>query len=487
MGDLTANTLLVGWMNAFNQSQIRSIIETQWLVLDDDDGDLNDGTPHYADIDGAFRQQGFPGVDLHPVTIEEVTLVPDSTVEVGPYGIEARIRAHNDLQTITSATLTWRVNGGAWTPLPLVPQGGDVYGNSIPAVAAPAQVDYYVEAGDSAGNSLRWPSPTTHAGFRIGAQVPIWSADFESGPAGWTHSTYGDTSNSGDEWELGAPAGASGAAIMIGELFQWRDPSAAFSGTSCWGVDLGNNTNGNYGVNVHCRLTSPVIDCTGSRGVHLRFHRWLSVQFGSADQARVRVNGNVAWSNPIPTSILETAWSLQDIDISPWADDNASVQIEFELASNSTVQLGGWNIDDVELTRLGPATQDCTEPTTYGPGKVNSTGATARLIGVGQPSMLFGPFSIHLEDGVPLRTAMVYSSNAPAATPLLGGTLLLAQPLAREIGWQLDSFGNATAPYPVTPALIGTTRFFQCLFRDPASPDGSGMGFSKALRVGFCP
>lgn len=487
MGDLTANTLFIGWMNAFNQSQIRSIIETQWLVLDDDDGNLNDGSPHYAQIDGGFRQQGFPGVDLHPVTIEDVTLVPDSSVEVGPYGIEARVRAHQDFQQITSASLSWRVNGGAWTQMPLVPQGGDVYGNSIPRVATPAQVDYYIEATDSLGNSLRWPGPASHEGFRVGAQVPFWSTDFESGPAGWTHSTYGDTSNPGDEWELGAPNGASGAAIMIGQIFHWRDPSAAVSGSNCWGVDLGNNTNGNYGINVHCRLTSPVVDCTGFRGVHLRFQRWLSVQFGSADQARIRVNGNVVWSNSLVTSVLETAWSPQDIDISPWADDNASVQIDFELASNAAVQLGGWNVDDVELTRLGPGTQDCTEPTTYGPGKLNSAGNTARLVGVGQPSLQFGPFHIRLEDGVPLRAAMVYSSSAPAATPLLGGTMLVAQPLAREIGWQLDAFGNATALYPVTPALIGTTRFFQCLFRDPASADGTGMGFSKALRVGFCP
>jgi hypothetical protein len=246
-------------------------------------------------------------------------------------------------------------------------------------------------------------------------------------------------------------------------------------------------SNGRYDANVHSRLLSPVIDCTGAHGVHLRYQRWLTVQSGSFDQARVRVNGNIVWSNPVATSLLDEAWSLQDIDISPWADDNPSVQIEFELASNSSVHLGGWNVDDVELTRLGPATMDCTEPTGYGPGKVNSTGRTARLIGVGQPSLSNGPFQIRLEDGVPLRAAMVYSSSAPAATPLLGGTMLIAQPFAREIGWRLDASGDATALYPVTPALVGTTRFFQCLFRDPADPAGTGMGFSKALRVGFCP
>lgn len=61
-GDLTANALFLGWMNAYNQSTIRSVIEAQWLTLDDDDGILDDGTPHFADIDNGFRAQGFPGV-----------------------------------------------------------------------------------------------------------------------------------------------------------------------------------------------------------------------------------------------------------------------------------------------------------------------------------------------------------------------------------------------------------------------------------------
>lgn len=61
-GDLASNTLFLAWMNAYNQGSIRSIIETQWLTLDDNDGVLSNGTPHFADIDNGFRAQGFPGV-----------------------------------------------------------------------------------------------------------------------------------------------------------------------------------------------------------------------------------------------------------------------------------------------------------------------------------------------------------------------------------------------------------------------------------------
>lgn len=487
LGDLTADTLFVTWMSAFDQTTIRSIIETQWLLLDDDDGDLNDGSPHYPQIDGGFREQGFPGVELHPVTIEDVTVLPDTSVEVGPYGVEARIAAHIDGSSLTGASLYWRSNGSAFAPIPLVNQGGDLYGASIPIVATPAQVDYYVVANDSLGNTLRWPGPSAVEGFRVGASVPLWIADFESGTSGWTHGTYGDTPNPGDEWQLGDPAGLFGDAALPGQIIPWRDPATAYSGANCWGVDLGNGSNGTYGTNVHTWLRSPPIDCTNARGVQLSFRRWLSVQYGSADRARVRVNGNIAWSNPLSANTLDLSWTSQVLDISPWADGNPAVRVEFELQSDGTIQLGGWNVDDVELTQLGPASNGCAGPTAYGPAKVHSGGGIAELRATGETSLLFGPFQLSLVGGVPLRPAMVYSSNAPASTPMLGGTLLIAQPLAREIAWQTDVFGEVISTYTVQPAQVGTTRYFQCVFRDPASPDGTGLGFSKALRIGFCP
>jgi hypothetical protein len=221
--------------------------------------------------------------------------------------------------------------------------------------------------------------------------------------------------------------------------------------------------------------------------VHLRFWRWLSVQAGQFDQARVRVNGNVVWSNPQSQNVLDLAWTLQDLDISDWADGNPAVQIEFELRTDGSVQLGGWNVDEVELTHLGPSSGGCSGASAYGPGKVNSTGLTAELRAYGEPSLLFNNLELGLVSGPPGRLAVVYSSGAPASTPMLGGTFLIASPFAREIAWQLTPFGDAATPYPVLPALVGTTRYYQAVFRDPGIPDGTGMGFSKALRIGFCP
>jgi len=60
-GDLIADSLYVRWMDSYNDKTICTIIRDHWLVLDDNDGNLGNGTPNSAHIDGGFKDQGFPG------------------------------------------------------------------------------------------------------------------------------------------------------------------------------------------------------------------------------------------------------------------------------------------------------------------------------------------------------------------------------------------------------------------------------------------
>ncbi|MCH2106031.1 MAG: hypothetical protein MK291_05265, partial [Planctomycetes bacterium] len=128
-GSLIADTLFLGWMNSYNQTQIRSIIETQWLTLDDTDGNIDNGTPHYQDIDSAFREQGFPGYDLDLIGITEVTDLPNTDNEVLPYVVDATIQSYVG-STIQTASIRYRVNSGAWITTDMTPAGGDSYTGS---------------------------------------------------------------------------------------------------------------------------------------------------------------------------------------------------------------------------------------------------------------------------------------------------------------------------------------------------------------------
>ena len=79
---------------------------------------------------------------------------------------------------------------------------------------------------------------------------------------------------------------------------------------------------------------------------------------------------------------------------------------------------------------------------------------------------------------------MYFSSGAPAGLPYAGGWLLVGGPLVRSAVFTLDPQGGVTVPVAVTPAMVGTRRYYQVMFRDPGDP--TGLGLTNGLHVDFC-
>ncbi len=176
---------------------------------------------------------------------------------------------------------------------------------------------------------------------------PIFSDNFESGNTGWT------TGGTRNDWELGDPNGKS------------FDPSLAHSGSFVWGNDMGQGwRDGQYRSRADNYLISPSMDFSAytTGYVTLSFYRWLSVQKGSRDQARIQINTGsgwqTIWQNMSNENTVDTQWMLQLIDLSQWVLGQSSVQIAFTLKSNRSQQFGGWNIDDVEVCYTAPTPCD---------------------------------------------------------------------------------------------------------------------------------
>ena len=366
VGDQIANSLFLAWMNGYNQQQIASLIETQWLTLDDNNGNINDGTPHYDDINQGFLDQGFPGFVIPTVVITNVTNLPDTQNEIGPYSITANIVAQL-APPLTATTLRYRRNGATYVSVPMTNIGGSLFSASIPGQAAGGRVDYYVSASDSGGHTVTAPvgAPGTSYWFAVGTLTSTFSDNFETaGDNGWTHATAGG-SNPEDDWQHGTPAGRSGTSFGV----FWSDPAAASSGTKCWANDLGitgTAPQGAYADHVHNYLRSPAINLTGKWGTRLRFKRWLTVEEGIYDHARVYVNGALLWQNQSLGDHVDSGWSTQEIELGPLADNNGAVNVEFHLESDTAKEFGGWAVDDVEIYYHAP------NPDTDGDGVPNN-------------------------------------------------------------------------------------------------------------------
>ncbi|MEW6747004.1 MAG: hypothetical protein AB1486_30065 [Planctomycetota bacterium] len=362
MGDAIADSLFMAWMNVYNEWQICHTNEETLLVLDDDDGDIYNGTPHFADIDGGFREQGFPGVDVDIITITH-TPVAEQQGE-NPVEIVATITSVGG--SITTARVYYSVDDRSSYPyVTMTPTGSpDEYSGTIPARSAPEAVYYYIYAQDSGGNVETSPSdaPTVDRyAYYVGRVTTIAFFTFEdSSDEGWTHSgTYGD------DWQRGAPQGHA------------TDPAAAYSGTKVWGTDLGQyGWDGYYEPNASSHLRSPTFNLSGHTGTRLKFRRWLGVERSPYDHARLRVNSTTIFENAYGANHIDFDWWNIEYDISSIADNVPAVQVLFSLASNPYVEFGGWNIDDVRLFTVegfGPP-GDCVDPIIYGVPTAGSGG-----------------------------------------------------------------------------------------------------------------
>ncbi len=169
----------------------------------------------------------------------------------------------------------------------------------------------------------------------------VFADDFETGDNGFTHGA--SCTNPGcDDWQRGAPTTASA----------W-DPAVAHSGVAVWGNDLGTlvaqGSNGDYRRSTTNWLESAPIDCSALTGTRLSYWRWLTVEDGGFDHARVQVNGVTVWENPAGANLLDTAWTFVEHDISALADGNPAVTIRFELEADDGLQFGGWTLDDMRV------------------------------------------------------------------------------------------------------------------------------------------
>ncbi|MBM4061166.1 MAG: hypothetical protein FJ265_08735 [Planctomycetes bacterium] len=332
-----SDEIVVGSVVADATNQADAVLEV--FLADDDDGNIFNGVPHYAELSGAAVDKNLPYPPIFTMSLAHARL-GDTGDRLAPRRVDCTAASISN-GSITQVRLFYDAGAG-----PVVrtmhPNGGpNGYRAMLPGVPG-GSVEYHIEAVHSTGATKRLPVTGEYSYLTSGPFVGFHRQDFDSGAPGWTHGRVGGTGN--DDWEIGAPAGDSGTTPV-----PWSDPSAANSTGAVYGTDLGAGpADGRYSDGSDCYLRSPAIDCTGRFGCHLRFRRWLTVEAGLHDQATILVNGIQVWQNPPSGHVLDSVWQTVEYAI-PMADNHPAVRVEFRLTSNATVNFGGWNIDDFEI------------------------------------------------------------------------------------------------------------------------------------------
>ncbi|MEO0479916.1 MAG: hypothetical protein AAF196_10580 [Planctomycetota bacterium] len=333
-GVARANEIVIGSIVADAGPQPDAVMEI--FALDDDDGNLNNGTVNYTALANAanIRNLPFPEIVVGSITHTPLTSTTDSLV---PRDVRAFVVPF--FGSFSNIELVYDAGSGSVRRDMLPAEFITEFRALIDGVAAPGAVAYHFEATHDSGATLRAPEQGDY-NFIVGANQVIFSDDFEA-DSGWT-SVEIATQN---DWQRGTPTGASGTTFGV----NWSDPSAAFGGSNIFGNDLAPpGFNGSYQPNVSNLLRSPTINVAGQSGLMLRFRRWLTVEEGIFDQATIRVNGVEVWANPQNGNLLDTSWQLFELPIGQF-DGSPTIQVEFTLDSDGALNLGGWNIDDFEV------------------------------------------------------------------------------------------------------------------------------------------
>ena len=333
------------------------------LAADDDDGNLENGTPNVCEIAETF---GAHGLRSYNVALSLPTAGPPSE-QNGEVSIKIDGLFDQCLSDgVAEARLVWGLRSAKGQLSTVVMSGGPAeFVGTIPPQQAGEVVVYRVEIELNAGAVLAFPDNPADDLYEmfVGEVVPLYCTDFETDPMleGWKHALLSGTQEEGaDDWQWGTPAGNS----LNG------DPGEAFSGTSIFGNDLGHgNYNGLYQSSKVNVADSPAVAVGEHTNIRLQYRRWLAVEDGYFDHARIYANGEPVWSNrassdPSNATVHHTdrEWRFHDVDVSDQVDADGNVKIRFEIDSDSGLELGGWSLDDfcvVAYDGGGPADPVC--------------------------------------------------------------------------------------------------------------------------------
>ena len=317
-----------------------------FILADDDNGDLSDGTPNSCAIIEAFSQHGLGpgGAGGALIVLDHTPLVTTPAMEDITLKISGQNLAPECVDvTMETAVVHYSVDdGGSWETV-LMSGEMDALEVTLPPQAEGSVVKYYftLSAEGVAQSSAPRGGEINPYTLYVGELEEIYCEDFEASNGGYTHTLIsGQDEEGADDWMWGTPLGMGG------------DPDFAYSGSRVWGNDLGGGQyNGEYQNQKHNRLTSTAIDVGTASGLVLQYRRWLNVEDGVYDQARILANGAEVWTNHGTTEALGTEhhrddqWMLHTVPID--ADGSGTLTLAWEVETDRGLTMGGWNIDDV--------------------------------------------------------------------------------------------------------------------------------------------
>lgn len=336
--------------NFVNSAHPGTAIEV--LTCNDDDGNLNNGTPDYTEICAAFAGHSIDCPPVSPLTFTypeglPTILTPDITNT-----FRVLVTSNGGIPTPGTGTVSYSIDGNpSFTTVAMAILGTNDYRATLPALPCGSRVRFYVSSGSDGGTiDDPFDAPTVYnaADVSSGQLVPF-EDDFETNKS-WTVGGTGDTATTG-VWTRVDP---------VGTAAQPEDDHTA-GGTLCFVTGQG-AVGGGLGDNDvdggKTTLTSPNIDLSTAVAPRISYWRWYSNDTGAAPNAdtfRVEISNNgTTWvlAETVGPAGDQTSggWKFHDFAVADFVSPTATVKVRFiaeDAGSGSLVEAA---VDDFKVT-----------------------------------------------------------------------------------------------------------------------------------------
>jgi hypothetical protein len=335
-----------------------------FLVTDDDDNNLANGTPHAAQILKAFGLHNIGLTNFITMSVSQIADA-DSTLTSYPVTVHAKYTGQVGSLDRQSVKIFYSNNSGrTYSSISLQDGGGDSFTGAIPKLASGSIVKYYATASTSLDNTLTATAPLSAPANTLSFIVGFhqrWFDDAEK-DNGWQTSLTTDKATTG-LWTRAVPYGT----YSNPSDFVQQDTDHTPTGTMCYVTGNANAATKSRSIslddvdNGSTTLTSPSLAASNTTNPLVRYWYYYRNDAGSNPgasvwQTFVSGNGGKTW-RPLQNTITSVSgWTPFIFRLSDYVVPSDKVMLRF-IATDNTGAIVEAGIDDIELLD-GPNNSD---------------------------------------------------------------------------------------------------------------------------------
>ena len=333
-------------------STIASDIAIDYLTLDDNNGNIYDGTPRYSQIAYAFTVHGISVPAVQPFTLSTPSGIPTFVQPDGTTAVQMLVTPVSGTANTASARLYTKAGAATtYTATPMTYLGNNLYQANVPAGTCldPVAMYFGITSTTSTTQYLPMDAPgVTYSSTYVAATPTVLTDTLEGTNQGWSVGAADDTASNG-VWALGMPNGTGWFADGSRPVQPAGNHTAG--GATCWFTGQGTGGSGRAAVTEAdvaggtTTLVSPVLNCATLDIAYIRYWRWVATwQSNSgvyplaADKdglvVEISGDGGGTWANvetvqPSSTAPNTNSWIEKVIRVNDYFAPSAQVRLRF--------------------------------------------------------------------------------------------------------------------------------------------------------------